>query len=1130
MHSSEPASISLGPLIVIGASAGGIEALSRVLADLPANFAVPIVVAQHIDPGRPSLLAEVLRRASRVPVRTIEGNEPLQPGVVLVVPANRHVEVRDGKVLLQATDLPGPKPSVDRLLASAAAEFGEGLVAVILSGSGSDGAAGAHIVKQHGGMVVVENPQTAKFAGMPQSLAPSTVDVVADLERIGSLLGELFAGHYVPAHPDGEPALEAFLEDLSDRSGINFQGYKQPTVRRRLLRRLVATGSRSLQEYQGYLSQHPEEYQRLVATFLIKVTEFFRDADLFEHLRVRVLPDIIARAGEHGGVIRLWSAGCATGEEAYSLAIALCEALGSDLSRFDVRLFATDVDHEAVAFARRGVYPAAALSHLAPDLVARYFSEEHGGLAISKQVRSLLIFGQHDLGQRPPFPDIDLILCRNVLIYFTPELQLRALQLFAFALREGGYLALGKAEIAGPLSDFLRLEEPALKIYRRHGGAVVIPPGRIPDVRPASDMIRRQQPGTRDLGRRVASQPKSLRSQLELVGTAVLPVPVGIVVVTAGYDIEYINNAARRLLSVRGPTTGEDLVHAAGAIQPRLLKGLIDTAFREGTAVSAERVELRDEATGQLRFADVTCVPAHAPAERPPEYVTVALVDVSGHVEEARQLAADAAAKHAQGLAAVTAERDQLAAALAAERTERERQQTMVERLSASHDELDAANQRLATLNEELRLANSQFAVDSEEVQAASEEVETLNEELQATNEELETLNEELQATVEELRTANEDLAARSIELQELAAARQQQQQAAERAKGRLEAVLASMGSALVVVDRQGQVLLANEAYDTMLGALDGDVWVEDLDGHRLAHGQMPQQRAARGEAFTLEFVTVDRAGDRHWLEAVGRPLQDRGAVDGVPIPAGGVVVIRDVSDRTLRRLQDEFVAIASHELRTPVTAVTLYAQLLSRMLEASGQPDDRARQMLAALMAEARRMGLLVNDLMDARRLRSDRVRIERRRFDLSQVLRRCAELAQHLAGGTIVRLDLPDGEVPVDGDPNRMEQVVMNLLENAITYAEGTDRIDLSLRMEGQQAHIAVADHGPGIPAADLPHLFTRFYRSGRRRSGGGQGGLGLGLYIVHELVRAHGGRINVESTEGAGTTFRIALPLAS
>jgi len=288
-----PDSSSFSQLVVVGSSAGGIEALSTLVSTLPtppARFPAPIVIAQHLDPIRPSNLGEILARRSALPVVTVHDHEHLKPGTVYVVPSNYHVQITDHDIHLLPLGPGRPKPSVDLLLNSAAEIYREHLIAVILTGTGSDGTAGAHAVKQAGGTVMIQNPDTAAYAGMPQSLDPQTVDIVADIERIGPILTDLLAGVAAPPKPDAVRELKPFLDHLHEHLGADFRAYKPATIMRRLQRRIIATESGDLPGYVNYLESHPEEYQRLVSSFLIKVTEFFRDPELFDVLREKMMP------------------------------------------------------------------------------------------------------------------------------------------------------------------------------------------------------------------------------------------------------------------------------------------------------------------------------------------------------------------------------------------------------------------------------------------------------------------------------------------------------------------------------------------------------------------------------------------------------------------------------------------------------------------------------------------------------------------------------------------------------------------------------------------------------------------------------------------------------------------------
>ena len=1091
--------IRFNQLVVIGSSAGGIDALSTLVSTLPDHLPAPIVIAQHLDPKRPSHLTEILSSRSPLPVRTVTEHAELQPGVVFVVPASWHVEITEHDLHLRLDAAGGPKPSVDLLFRSAAEVFGEGLIAVVLTGTGSDGAAGARSVKEAGGTVVIQNPDTASFPSMPQSLAPTTVDIVAELDRIGPILHELLIGAYTAAPEGSDRTLSALLDQLRERSGIDFSAYKMPTIMRRLQRRMAATNTASLVDYIRVVQRNPEEYRRLVSSFLIKVTGFFRDIDLFDYLRERGLPRLIEEARARDGELRIWSAGCATGEEAYSLAMLVTDLLRDELDSFHVRIFATDLDADAVEFARRGVYPASALRGMSSDQISRYFVETDGEYAVKKNVRALVVFGQHDLGQRAPFPRIDLALCRNVLIYFTPELQRRSLQLFAFSLRDGGLLALGKAETTSPLDEHWSVEQSMLKVYRRKGGAVLIPPLRAAE-RPTPSMglpatlIRGAAASDPPHSRAASEDPRRLAGErAEMLRMAL---PVGVALVDRHYDIQWINNAARRSLGIRASAVGEDLIHLARGVPSQDLRVLIDAALRGQPSTRLFDDVSSGTVTGERRALRVSASPPSG--------------GKSGLADGALLLVED--------VTETTRHRTQLEQAVASERETAERLSREAEQLERSLQEMLEANEELISVNAELRSTNEELLVANEEVYASTEEVETLNEEMQATNEELETLNEELQATVEELNTTNDDLQARSIELQDLAISLEAQRHAAESERQRLAAILASIADGVLVVDAAGTPVLTNGAFEETFGEAGERLALADDEGRPLPAEQNPLRRAAAGESFTMEFTVTGEDGERRWYEARGQAFAAAGE------PRGGVVVIRDITERSLRRLQEEFIERASHELRTPLTGLQLYLEMVVRLVERDST-DARLPQYASNALGQARRLALRVNDLQDAARLRHGGLRLDLEPIEMGPVVREAVDLVQLMAQGRTVQLSEANRPLWVTGDPHRLEQVVLNLLTNAISHAAKSERIDVRLRPEDGQAVLEIQDYGPGIPHEMVPRLFSRFYRAQAEASGSG---LGLGLFISKEIVSAHGGTVAVETEVGKGAKFIVRLPL--
>jgi two-component system CheB/CheR fusion protein len=500
-------------LVVVGSSAGGVGALSTLVSTLNKDFPAPIVIAQHLDPQRPSHLGAILDRRSTLPIVEVNEHEPtrLEGGKIYVVPANKHVKIADGHVHLETDPAERPTPSVDKLLSSAAESYGEHLIAVILTGSGSDGAAGAVEVKNTGGVVIIQNPKTAPYPSMPLSLPPTVVDHVVEMEQIGPLLFDLLKGINLPSEEKADDPLRDILVQVSTHTNIDFRNYKASTILRRISRRIAVTHVSNLHDYSDYLRSHPEEIQELVKAFLIKVTGFFRDAEAFEFIQRSVLPELIDRAQENGRILRFWSAGCATGEEAYTIALLVADQLGPDFPEWSVKIFATDLAGDAINFARRGLYPENVLSELPDDYRGRFFEHVDAGYRISKMLRETVIFGQQDISRGVPFPRIDLVVCRNLLIYLKPELQQTVLDLFAYSLHQSnGYLFLGKAETARPTKATFEQVNKKWKIYRCLSGPLAFPTHQTthPSLHPDSPRETRMRgPG----GGPIVSDPTAIR-------------------------------------------------------------------------------------------------------------------------------------------------------------------------------------------------------------------------------------------------------------------------------------------------------------------------------------------------------------------------------------------------------------------------------------------------------------------------------------------------------------------------------------------------------------------------------------------------------------------------------------------
>ena len=735
-------------LVVVGSSAGGVGALSTLVSTLNKSFPAPIVIAQHLDPQRPSHLGSILERRSTLPIVVVGENGPtkLEGGKIYVVPANRHVRIDDGHVNLEADHVDRPKPSVDMLLSSAAESYGEHLIAVILTGSGSDGAAGAVDVKNAGGVVIIQNPQTAAYPSMPLSLPPTAVDHIVDMEQIGPLLSDILKGVQLPQPSErADDPLRDLLAHVSSYTNIDFRNYKSSTILRRIGRRMAVTHNTSIRDYTEYLRTYPEEVKELVKAFLIKVTGFFRDPEAFEFIKTAIVPSLIERAKENGRTLRIWSAGCATGEEAYSLALLIADHLGPDFPEWNIKIFATDLAADAIAFARRGLYPQNVLKDLPDDFLNRFFERVDQGFRISKTLRQVVIFGQQDISRGVPFPRINLVTCRNLLIYLKPDLQQVVLDLFAYSLHQSdGYLFLGKAETARPTKATFEIVNKKWKIYRCLAGPPSFPMHEAsPELRAANNSsheTRRRSTSPATVGSHEMSQADVEVAQLRRINDSMLRYTnIAVVIIDRQYHILTINPAARRLLGIREIGYDQDFLHTVRGMPYQEVRHAIDTCFREHTTMNLQEIELDESSEGSGRYVTFTVMEMQLEPGAP-ELAVITAFDVTDQAQTKKRLQA----------------------------VQREHSE-LVGELSAANKRFGAMNKELQDANEELQAANEELMLTQEELQATNEEFEATNEELQATNEELETNNEELQATNEELQTTNDELSARTAELQELA-------------------------------------------------------------------------------------------------------------------------------------------------------------------------------------------------------------------------------------------------------------------------------------------------------------------------------------------------------------------------
>ncbi|MDO9596835.1 MAG: chemotaxis protein CheB, partial [Azoarcus sp.] len=715
--SIETASPAVTPrryVVGIGASAGGLEALSALISVLPVDLGIPYVVIQHLSPTHRSMMVQLLGRETEMAVMDVTDGTVPEPNVVYVTPASHNVMLREGRFFLY--DAPReavPRPSVTTFFSSLAADKGEDAIGVILSGTGTDGASGLREIKASGGFTFAQNPDNAKYAGMPQAaIDTGCVDWVLSAEAIAheiALIARSPGAVSIAVKPQtAATALKQLLMRVKHHTRIDFGGYKEGTLWRRIERRMVARHVMSLDDYLALVETDPDELDRLSKDILISVTAFFRDAEAFEALRKSLAA--MLQPKQPGDEIRIWVAACATGEEAYSIAILLADILGPKLVHYRVQIFATDIDMNALAVARRGSYAESALADLPPAVVARHFTKVSNCYEVSRTLRDMVVIARQDMVLDPPFLRLDLVSCRNVLIYFQNELQAKVLGTFHYGLRTSGLLFLGKSEGIFQQDALFEVAEKAARLFRRRpGDARIIPPTfRLPDGR---------EPATHGPRKSDAEQ-RLLEALMSYYAPAAL-------LINSTFDVLHIHGDVSQYLAV-----------AAG--KPSLnLQHILRREFRADLQLLVHHAEHK-----------------HASAHGRPHVIKV---------QEGKQCIRLGVHPLERGVGShaflvcfepVAEPKTGVAQASGPDGSEN------IGDIKALEEELVATRERLQTVIEELETSN-------EEMQALNEEIQAANEELQSSNEELETTNEELQSTNEELTTVNEEVQVRSAELAE---------------------------------------------------------------------------------------------------------------------------------------------------------------------------------------------------------------------------------------------------------------------------------------------------------------------------------------------------------------------------
>jgi len=1095
------------PIVGVGASAGGLEAFTYLLTELPADSGMAFVLIQHLDPTHKSFLSEALGKTTRMPISQVQNNETVEPNHVYVIPPDADVSIRLGRLLLVARTDESARPHlpIDFFFSALAAERGSHAIGVVLSGTASDGTEGLKSIQAEGGIALAQDPKTAKFAGMPQSAVDAgVVDHTLPIPELAVELVRLSRHPYVvasepavqPWPPGGEEEEEEEEEKaekaptiddttlkiiavVKSHTGVDFSEFKTPTVDRRLARRMALRRIDGQASYLDLLKSDPDEVNALCEDSLIHVSSFFRDPEMFEVLKLRVFPEILKHKAE-GAPIRVWVAGCSTGEEVYSIALTLLDFLGDSPHPHAVQIFGSDVSELAIRGARAGRYADGALRAVSEEHRRRYFTKTESGFRINKNVRDLCVFVRHDLARDPPFSKIDLLSCRNVLIYFRPELQKRVVPTFHYSLNQPGFLVLGRSEHISGFGQLFFPFDKSAKVFARSLAASNLRFAPRVDLHAAQTRVKTMETDPR----RGTEVGKHLDSLL-LARYA----PPGVLI-----------NERMEILQFRGQT-GAYLQPAQGEPQTNIVKmargGLLAKLRSTLARAKADKAPVRTAGVeidqgGVTRRCDLVVLPFAGLPDVKERLFVVLFEDAATTSAGRKPKGRPAPATRAKPLSAKDARR------------------------------IPMLEHELAATTEYLHSLMREHSRTSEDLGSVNEELISGNEELQSLNEELETAKEELQSTNEELTTVNDELHSRNLEVGQI--------------NTDLVNLLETVDIPIVILDKERRIRRFTPKARSVMNLLPTDVGrlfddikplidVPDMD-------RQIAEVIARVEA--KESDVQDRKG--RWYRLQIRPFKRTdGNPDGASVSLFDIDSLKhhlseahEAKEEAERadRAKDEFLAVLSHELRTPLSALLMQTQLLRQ----GGAINAKQDAACDAIERSTKMQTKLIDDLLDVSRIVTGKMRVELQPVDLVAVVKWCVDSVSALAAKKSIELkaSLDESIGRVLGDRTRLEQVVCNLLINAIKFTPNGGRVEVQLESAGGLVYLKVSDTGMGIEPAFLPRIFNRLTQkdSSVTRS---HNGLGLGLAIVRHLVDAHGGTVRAESSGlGRGATFQVTLPL--
>lgn len=1168
-------------IIAIGASAGGMEEINSFFDHTPLD-GVSYVIVQHLSSDFKSRMVDLLAKHSKLVVEQAEDGMMVKSNQVYLIPSNKYMTIRAGALYLTEKEkIQGPHLTINTFFDSLAAYCGKKAIAVVLSGLGSDGTEGIKAIKKAGGMVMARDPERSEFNSMPShAIATGLVDFILEPAAMPGAIEDYIKhdGDFVTHGQHDEKDLAAIIGLIKERSPLDFSDYKQPTILRRTKRRASSHNFNTLGKYLNYLKTTPEEVDALAKEFLISVTSFFRDAAAFDFIQSHVLPDLLERLNPEEE-LKMWVAGCATGEEVYSLAILIAEQLTGSLGETVVKLFATDIDSDALVHAGKAVYSKNAIKNISQERLEKYFLKEGENYRVKPIIRKMVIFARHDIVKNPPYCNMHLISCRNVLIYMAPVLQKKIFSMMLFGLKKDGYLFLGSSENPIPIIKNLEVVDKKWKIYKNLATkrAVSFDAFAMPDV---PDAQNKPPHFSSDVNKNINHNALSEEMQESLA-----------------HKLDYLAvcvDESNQVVRSYGDTTKYLLHKHFSTNLPELLPKPLAVAF---SALSKKVLK-----TGEN------------------EVLNGIKIKQGQHIVNVSLSVSSLTLKNKEKLLWVTFSHDK-SAALAKKDVVYDEKIYLDQYVINLEEELKDLKDKLHSSNEKLDASNENLQSFNEELISANEEMQSTNEEMQSVNEELHTINSDYQLKNKELLEINDDLnnyfrsningqlfIDNELRLMKFSPGTTKQINLLESDIGRplsnistnikFETIIDDIKKVLLegsIITKEietnngrwyqimtmpyvqqadhrnnGAIITFNDISELkriqqeldisskMLGmAIDSaamGIWSIDVETREFipssrlkelfgfyADEQMTYESTLaqidteyrdvvtdaveaaikRGEVCDVEFSLKGfHDGKLRWVRANGNLTRDQ---DGKPGYFTGVM-----HDVTAHKQDDirktDFIAMASHELKTPLTTLQAYIQMLTAKARKAG--DTFSADALDKAHVQVKKMSALINGFLSASSFEAGKIYLNEQPFEMNTLLREIMSDMMLISESHPIAVT-SYAKTVVRADRDKIGQVITNFLSNAIKYSPKGKQINASCKETGGMVEVSITDEGLGIAPEDQEKLFDRYYRIESEQTQN-ISGFGLGLYLSAEIVQRHNGKVWVDSEMGKGSTFHFSLPL--